>query len=425
MPSTSKLAVCGDGMSVAKWEQAGAAKKGISVEQWRKEVADTLGSATKSDVAEAFGKGKSAAAKGYAKNAGTLAENFNSVSKAFADPAAKTKTPTAWGSSDQLQDLLEGKVPGFSQYGGNGSGYNDYKRPMWWYLWTKGYVVEADWQHETTVSWVDASTGRKVYVSPETPYAVTRPNTDFVFPIGSIVKLAPSTGGAPTYAQVLESGPGIVNPKTDQKNNKLELSSGSWDRLGYPEGSGLPKDYSLNYSQVTKGGFPGAAGTQLTGDQIQLAGALGDSGMLSRSGGAISVNDLSNSLKKNNITPDKIPEKLKKSLNDGAKKALEDLDAQAKEKAKQASAGGGGGGRYLLAKGFPTVATGKTQRLVGYANTACLHTGGGYVMEGSSTVYVGQFPLARVDDNTSDGYAVLTGDDTVFVGGPPTSAMLA
>lgn len=425
MGTTSKLAVCGDGMSVAQWEQAGAAKKGISVEQWRKEVADTLGAATEKDVAAVFGSGKSKAAKGYAANAGGLAKKFNSVSTAFADPSAKTKTATPWSSSGQLQDLLEGKVPGFKQFGGTGTGYTQNKRPMWWYLWKKGYVVEADWQHQTTVSWVDQATGRRVYVSSDIPYVVKRKGTDYDFPMGSIVKLTPGGGnGPPTYAQVLESGPA--------GENKLELSQGTWDRLG--QSKGPSSGYSLDYSQVTKGGTPGAAGTQLTGDQIQLAGALGDAGLLERGKGAISVNDLSNSLKKNNITPENIPEKLQKSLNDGGKKALGDLDAQAKEKAKkekeakekqgQASADAGGG-RYQLVKGFPTVAVGQNQRLVGYADAACLHTGGGYVLEGSSTVYVGQFPLARVADSTSDGYAVKTGDDTVFIGGAPTSATLA
>jgi hypothetical protein len=423
MGNTSQLAVCKDGMTVAQWEAAGAAKKGISIEQWRQEVVDTLAKATPEDVAAAFGRGTSTDAQAYQAQAGTLSKQFNEVSTAFSDPAAKTKTPTPWSSSDQLQGLLEGKVPGFSQYGGPKTGYNQYKRPMWWYLLTKGYVIEADWQHETSVSWVDQA-GKKVYVSPETPYAVTRPNTDFAFPMGSILKLAQKGGnGVPTYAQVLEAGPGIYKLPRDAKNNKLELSKGTWDRLGKSEGK-VGKGYSLDYSKVTEGGKPGAAGTQLTGDQIQLAGALGDAKMLSRSEGAISVNDLSNSLKKHNITPDNIPPKLQESLNDGGKRAIEDLDAKAKAQGGQASASAGGG-RYQLVKGFPTVATGKDQRLVGYANAACLHTGGGYVIEGSSTVYVGQFPIGRVADGTSDGYAVTTGDDTVFVGGTPTSAQLA
>jgi len=419
MGSTSKLSVCKDGMNVTQWEIAGAKKLSeargttVSVEQWRQEVADTLASATQKDVAAVFGAGKSDAAKAYKSQAGTLAKNFNQVSTAFSAPSSGGKTPTAWSSPDQLQSLLEGKVPGFAQYGGTGSGYTKYKRPMWWYLWKKGYVVEADWQHQTTVSWVDEA-GKKVYVSAEIPYAVTRKNKNFNFPIGSILKLTPNDGSGPVYAQVLESGP---------TENKLELSKGTWDRLGRPEGA-VPGDYVLGYSKVTGGGFPGAAGTQLTGDQIQLAGALGDAKMLSRSEGAISVNDLSNSLKKHNITPDNIPPKLQESLNDGGKRAIEDLDAKAKAQGGQASASAGGG-RYQLVKGFPTVATGKDQRLVGYANAACLHTGGGYVIEGSSTVYVGQFPIGRVADGTSDGYAVTTGDDTVFVGGTPTSAQLA
>ena len=71
------------------------------------------------------------------------------------------------------------------------------------------------------------------------------------------------------------------------------------------------------------------------------------------------------------------------------------------------------------------VGIGSNMRLVGYACEKCVHDGGGYVIEGSSTVYVGKYPLARVGDATSDGLAVVTGDETVFVGGTPTSATLA
>ena len=97
MDNTSKLAVCKDGMTVAKWEAAGAAKKGISIDQWRQEVVDTLAKATPESVAAAFGKGTTPAAQAYKAQAGTLSKQFNEVSTAFSDPAATTKTP--WSRS--------------------------------------------------------------------------------------------------------------------------------------------------------------------------------------------------------------------------------------------------------------------------------------------------------------------------------------
>jgi uncharacterized Zn-binding protein involved in type VI secretion len=47
------------------------------------------------------------------------------------------------------------------------------------------------------------------------------------------------------------------------------------------------------------------------------------------------------------------------------------------------------------------------------------------VIEGSSSVYVGKYPFARIADATNDGLGVVSGAETVFIGGTPTTATLA
>ena len=74
-----------------------------------------------------------------------------------------------------------------------------------------------------------------------------------------------------------------------------------------------------------------------------------------------------------------------------------------------------------LERGFPTVAIGPKMRRVGFASADCTHSAGGHVVEGSATVFVGAHPFARVGDGTSDELGVLTGDDSVYVGGPAKS----
>lgn len=75
-------------------------------------------------------------------------------------------------------------------------------------------------------------------------------------------------------------------------------------------------------------------------------------------------------------------------------------------------------GAFQLLKGEQTVLLGPDQLCAGYADVTCIHTGGGYIAQGSQTVFIGtgQWPSARVDDPTSDGYFVATGAVTVEVG---------
>ena len=75
-------------------------------------------------------------------------------------------------------------------------------------------------------------------------------------------------------------------------------------------------------------------------------------------------------------------------------------------------------GAAQITKGEPTVALGKKALPAAFADASCVHTGGGHVVSGSETVFVGKEkrPFARVTDPTSDGYQIKTGEDTVVVG---------
>ena len=477
MGSTKKLGVCADGMTPAQWEVESAKKAGLSVTEWRRKVVETLNEATTESVQGVFGS-KAGRKAGYFDRAEGIANEFHQVSTAFAPAGAQNPSPTSWSSAGDLGNLLDGKVPGLGSFAGNGPGYNRHKRPMWWYLWRKGLAYEADWQQETAVSWVDVPADaayralkkehdakrkkyaedkaaydkqkklfdrgklaeaptaptppgpaptppRPIYADPANPFVVARTGTDFDYAKGTILKLTASEGGqatGSTYAQVVEQGP--------TGEGKLEASLGAWRNMGYSdvEPSKDPAGVSLGYETVAAGGsgFGGAnTGSFLTGDQVQLAGALGESGMLSRTPGkAVTAADLQASLAKNGIAPGKIPPALDKNLNDGARRELQKMSDDAKLK-KAAEDGALDGGRFKLMKGFATVLTGPEGRRVAYADAECLHSGGGFVKEGSATVFVGKYPIGRIGDGTSDGYAVKTGSETVFIGGEPSSAKLA
>jgi hypothetical protein len=472
MGSTKKLGVCADGMTPSQWEKESAKKAGLTVPEWRERVVQTLNEATGDSVRQVFGS-KGGRKAGYYDRADSLAREFRQVSTAFAPAGTANPGPTAWSSGSDLGNLLDGKVPGLGSFAGNGSGYNQHKRPMWWYLWRKGLAYEADWQQETAISWVDVpamaayrdakkkydaakkkhdeeqaayakqkrlfakgklataptppaplgpapTPPRPIYADPANPFVVSRRGTEFDWAKGTIVKLTASEAGSATgstYAQVVEQGP--------TGEGKLEASLGAWRNMGYSDVTPTqdPAGVDLGYSTVASGGsnFGGAnVDSYLTGDDVQLAGALGESGMLSRTPGkAVSVSDLERSVQKNGLGPDDVPEKLEKNLNEGGKRALKRIREQLDLKKAMES------GRFELMRGFATVLTGKDQRRVAYADAECLHSGGGFVKEGSATVYVGKHPLGRVDDGTSDGYAIKTGSETVFVGGPPTSTKLA
>lgn len=396
---TRALAVCTDGKSVAEFEKEGAAKAGMTVEEWRKAVVKELKEATPKSVNEAFKSGEGA---GWSGEGQAMADRFHAVANGL--------ETAQYDSSDKMFDLLEGKLPGLERVGKDRVGYNEYKRPMWTYLKKKGLVEDRNWQHTSAVSWVGPDK-RRMYASNMTPYVIKRSGTPYDFKKGSIVKLVdqkdPSTFA---YAQVLGVGP--------SGDPKLELSQGAWKYLGYDAtGKSTPAGVGgIGYQTVVNAGTSANPSSMLTGDQIQLAGGLGEAGLLKQAkpGGAITTDDLKSSV---DGLSDKERAALDKHLNEGARRELDRMKKPAEE--KRADAGGG----PKLVRGFETVYAGTTMRRVGYAAPKCVHEAGGFVCEGSDSVYVGKHPLARLYDGTSDGQAVEVGLETVHVGGGTASAV--
>jgi len=395
------LAVCTDGKTVADFEKEGAKKAGLTVEEWRKRVVEELKAATPKSVDEAFAKGEGS---GWSGQGQAMADRFNAVATGL--------ETTNYDSSDKMFDLLEGNVPGLERVGKDRVGYTEYKRPMWTYLKKKGLVEDRNWQHTSAVSWVGPG-HKRMYATNMTPYVVRRKGTPYDFKKGAIVKLVDSKDPSNfAYAQVLGVGP--------TGDPKLELSQGAWSYLGYDTtGASTPAGVgSIGYQTVVSSGTSANPNAMLSGDQIQLAGSLGESGLLQQAkpGGAVTTADLATSVA---ALDDKQAAALDKHLNAGARRELERMK---KPVEKKADASGGG---PKLVKGFDTVFAGEKLRKVGYANAACIHEAGGYVCEGSDSVWVGKYPLARLFDGTSDGKEVKTGNDTILVGGGTTSATLS
>lgn len=409
-PGLCRAAVCGDGISVAQFEklsyqewakQAGNEKK--TIQDWRNAVVDALENAKVGDSTLKY-NGVNTVSK-------EQADRFHSVANSFQD----AKGNSTWTSSTQLESLLTGKVDGLQEFGNvDAAGkwknyYEDYRMPMWMYLKKKGLAYEGFWQHETTASWINKSNEMYYANSLEVPYLVSN-----IAPIGTFVKVSrlDEKGNviASTYARVLERGP------KDADSSKAEVSVKVYENLGFkdvspnktPEGGGSLQVEKFDGAGVltkddkVRNGAYSYENAYFNNDETQRAGAILDN---KKAAGKA-------------LPPMKTRDDLKKAETDaGVKPPAQAASADPKA---QASAGGN-----MLLHGFPTVAIGSNTRLVGYAFQDCLHDGGGYVLEGSSTVYVGKYPFARITDPTSDGLAVVTGDETVFVGGTPTSVALA
>ena len=371
-------AVCGDGINVTNWEKLSAKSAGKSVDAWRKAVIDALRKAAAGDATT----GKKATITA------TQAAEFHKVADALSGKTAGTST---WSSPDQLESLLDGKVPGLGGFAGNKSGYNQHKRPMWKYLKKKGLAYEADWQAETATSFVNKG-GKRVYVdAAEVPYFVS----DGSIPSGTFAKIT-APNGKSIYARCMEVGPGLG-----------EVSLAAWKGLGYPNvnPTGAPTStLKIDVLNGSGGLSSSAEHSNLNYDEIQRAGKLVEQGKLSR---VRTRNDLLRAEGK--------------SLEDESDVAKPKPKASASKKSSKKSDSKSSGGGPKLKKGFKTVAVGPQFRRVGYASADCLHEAGGYVNEGSATVYVGTFPMSRVGDGTSDGYGIVTGAEAVFVGGATKS----
>lgn len=462
--------VCIDGMSEAEFERRSAAKGGVTVEQWRRQVIDALKAAK---PGESTGMPKKRTRNPQAldvpardkKNRILTARELNDVGARWEQESG----------SEGLEKLMAGKL-GNAQFGPDKSGvdnYNGHRWPMWRYLETKGVsVYDNAWQPELFTSYV-AADGSIVYPHGDTrPYVASRPG--FNPKKGSFVKVSmaetkkdPKGFYRPIYARALENGHGA--------DEAAELSTAGFAGMGatdvdpskgtilqrdankdvvYNEKTGRPQRFQPTLNFQTLGNqkekwLDSSAEGDLDFKETQQAGWMIEHG---KAGVIRNHEDVRNALGKLSAADrakldreiatlpppadaaeaeapaEPKPPKAKVVPEEDepppkAKLVKEQAKAQPKAKAKAKPKAG-----KKLVIGFPTVAIGSGLHCAGYANPACVHEGGGHVKEGSSGVYLGLFPFARVGDRTSDGLAVVTGADamngSVFVGGVPTSAKL-
>ncbi len=118
----------------------------------------------------------------------------------------------------------------------------------------------------------------------------------------------------------------------------------------------------------------------------------------------------------------KTPEDYQKDL-EARKKAAEEAKKKKEQEAARKKAKKGNGkpsktnkGAQLL-KGEKTVFVGDKRLEVAYAHAECVHSGGGCVIDGSQSIFVGKArgKLGRVGDPTSDAHKIETGEPTVLV----------
>jgi hypothetical protein len=377
-----------------------AAERASSLTQWRSAVIDSLKNASAGDVYRGKGKGALTLSQGQANE-------MHRVSDALAGKTAGTQP---WTSTEQLDRLLDGNMPGLSEYGGTGTGYREHKRTMWNLLARRGLAYEGDWQNVTSTSFVNQK-GERIYADPMKDEYIVSSKAKGTF------ALVTYPNGVSRYLRVLEAGTNIG-----------EVSLAGWRSAGYPDVT--PRSAPTSKLKVEFLAGSGGLGSSeelahLNPDEVQRAGKLIREGKLKN---VTTRNDLiraENAERKARGEPEvplqeePPPKEKEKAAKDGEKgKAASKGKGSGKSK-KTADAG------LLLLKGSPEmVGIGPEMRRVGYAYTDCIHQGGGYVVEGT-TVYVGKFPMSRVGDATSDGLGIVTGSPDVFIGGPTMTGALA
>lgn len=420
-----------------------AAKKKKSKEEIQKDV-NAAKKAARAQVASATPEEKAAALKEWKQgvidalhkaSAGDTYRTGNTLgadqATAFhnAADALEGKLPgtTSWvdqapSADDQLGNLLNGKVSAehLGAFGGTDAGYNHLKRPMWNYLYRQGLAYEGDWQIETSVSYINKA-GEKTFTDASTEAYFVADGKKV--PAGTWAQIT-APNGVTRFAQARD----LNGKKADPYG---ELSAGLWKQLGYadaaPDSVPLPEGNDRVKVKI----FPGSAGappydkygnlsyedSHFTPEETQQAGQLLADGKVKSIGTRADLYRAQGKEPPAETATD--PEKWKtkeewKKQREEAKAKEQGGKKKATSKDKKKVAG------LLLLDGYPTVMIGPEMRLVGYANVACLHEGGGYVNQGSGTVFVGKFPFSRIGDGTSDALAVVAGADTVFAGGPAT-----
>lgn len=288
------------------------------------------------------------------------------------------QTPGA--SADQLKKIYDGKD------------YNDYRYPL---LKAIGGDLIADtaWQPETTASFINAQ-GEKTYANPNTEYYWVSDGKGY--PPGTFAKIT-GPNGKSVYARALDTNPKKGVSPSGTAGRQLEASPALFRALGYSASGNYAPEGNFDI-QVFPGSHGGVAADKLghlTNEETQEAGKL-------------------------------IEDKTVKSISN-----REDLERARKAKAEKDNPQGAEPAPHkdqktgmILLQGFPTVFHGPDLLAVGYACEECVHSGGGFVKEGSDTVYVGKYPLSRIADATSDNLAVVSGGPDTLVGGGTTTKRL-
>jgi hypothetical protein len=255
-----------------------------------------------------------------------------------------------------------------------------------------GLTTDPDWQPETSASFINKD-GQKTYANPREPYFVSDNRT---IPMGTFAEVT-GPNGQSMFVRALDSN-GKKGVSLDGPNGvrQLEGSPGLFNGLGYEASGTSNPDGNFNVNV-----FPGSAG-----DTTQPLGYLSpeetqEAGKLIKDGTVKSIRN--------------------RDDLERARKLKQEKDQQNSPTPPTQQRSG-----ILLRDGFASVYHGREQYEVGYANPECVHTGGGYVKEGSDSVCVGKgFPLARIGDGTSDNLNVVSGGLDTWVGGGTTSSKIA
>lgn len=312
-------------------------------------------------------------ATGYSKEAAALSGG-SPGSTAWVDQAPGAK-------DDAFRKIYDGKS------------YNGYRYPLLKALGSN-MVSDPAWQPETSASFINKD-GEKTYANPNTEYYWVSDGK--TYPPGTFAKITGPNGNT-VYARALDTnGSKGISANGAGGSRQLEASPALFQALGYSaSGTSAPAgDFKVQVFPGSSGGVDRNSLGHLTNQETQEAGKLIEDG---------TVKSISS----------------KEDL-DRAKKAKEEKDKenQAEPPPNKQKTG------MLLRDGFTGVYHGVQQYEVGYAHVNCKHTGGGYVKEGSDCVYVGQYPLSRIADATSDDLNVVSGGLDTWVGGGPTSSKLA
>jgi hypothetical protein len=312
--------------------------------------------------------------QGYKKDAGVLAGDGKPGSTSWLDQSPG-------GKDDLFRKIYDGKD------------YNKYRYPLLKALGSN-LVVDPAWQPETSASFINKD-GEKTYANPTTEYYWVSDGK--TYPMGTFAKIT-GPNGKSVYARALDSNGGKGISANGTSGRQLEASPALFQALGYSaSGMSAPAgDFNVQVFPGSSGGVARDKLGHLTNAETQEAGKLIEDG---------TVKSISS----------------KEDL-DRAKKAKEEKEKGEKggDQPKEEKKAG-----LLLRKGFTSVYHGREQYEVGYACVDCIHDGGGFVKEGSDTVYVGKYPLSRIADATSDGLNVVSGGPDTWVGGGTTSKALA